>query len=148
MADRAQLSEAIDQAIRALEELKRVWEAQEESAPAAAPSRQAAAPATARTWQAAPPAAPAAAPAPQQAAAQKAVPAFHASGKVCPVCGAQVGAQSKFCKECGATLAAAAAPSAAPAAPSGPAPKAFCMKCGSPLKPGDRFCMKCGTPAG
>ena len=35
MADRAQLSEAIDQAIRALEELKRVWEAQEESAPAA-----------------------------------------------------------------------------------------------------------------
>ena len=26
MADRAQLSEAIDQAIRALEELKRVWQ--------------------------------------------------------------------------------------------------------------------------
>ena len=102
MADRAQLSEAIDQAIRALEELKRVWEAQEESTPAAAPQQPA----------------------------------------------AQVGAQSKFCKECGATLAAAAAPSAAPAAPSGPAPKAFCMKCGSPLKPGDRFCMKCGTPAG
>ncbi len=144
MADRAQLSEAIDQAIRALEELKRVWEAQEEKAPAEAPSWQAAAPA-APSWQAAP----AAAPAPQQGmGAQKAVPAFHASGRVCPVCGAQVGAQSKFCKECGATLPAAAAPSAAPAAPSGPAPNAFCMKCGSPLKPGDRFCMKCGTPAG
>ena len=41
MADRAQLSEAIDQAIRALEELKRVWEAQEESTPAAAPQQPA-----------------------------------------------------------------------------------------------------------
>ena len=45
MADRAQLSEAIDQAIRALEELKRVWEAQEETAP----------PQQAPSWQTAPP---------------------------------------------------------------------------------------------
>ena len=54
MADRAQLSEAIDQAIRALEELKRVWEVQEESAPAAAPQQQAAAPTPAPVRQAAP----------------------------------------------------------------------------------------------
>ena len=46
MADRTQLSEAIDNAIQALEELKRVWEAQQEAAAAApAPEPAAAAPA-------------------------------------------------------------------------------------------------------
>ena len=89
MADRAQLSEAIDQAIRALEELKRVWEAQEETAP----PRQAA-----PSWQPA-------APAPQQDRNQQmAVPPFRAEGRTCPVCGTKVGAQSKFCKECGSVI--------------------------------------------
>ena len=169
MADRAQLSEAIDQAIRALQELKRVWEEQEEAAPqSAAPSRQAAAPqaaasswqaaapqAAASSWQAAPPQASAPAPAP----APKAVPEYRAQTgeRTCPVCGSAVGSSSKFCKECGASLpaaapaapvfhAAAAQPSA-PAANAAPARSAFCMKCGNPLQPGDRFCMKCGAPA-
>ena len=121
MADRAQLSEAIDQAIRALEELKRVWEAQEETAPPRqAPSWQTAPPQQAPSWQTAPPqqtpswqAAP-----PQQAAPswqsappvqqdrnqQMAVPPFRAEGRTCPVCGTKVGAQSKFCKECGSVI--------------------------------------------
>ena len=92
MADRAQLSEAIDQAIRALEELKRVWEAQEESAPAAAPQQQAA-----PSWQSAPPVQ-------QDRNQQMAVPPFRAEGRTCPVCGTKVGAQSKFCKECGSVI--------------------------------------------
>ena len=100
MADRAQLSEAIDQAIRALEELKRVWEAQEETAP----------PQQAASWQAAPPqqAAPSWQPAPpvqqQDRNQQMAVPPFRAEGRTCPVCGTKVGAQSKFCKECGSVI--------------------------------------------
>ena len=131
MADRAQLSEAIDQAIRALEELKRVWEAQEETAPPqqaaswqAAPPQQAASwqaalPQQAASWQTAPPqqapvwqTAPQAAsswqsatPAPQQDRNQQmAVPPFRAEGRTCPVCGTKVGAQSKFCKECGSVI--------------------------------------------
>ena len=125
MADRAQLSEAIDQAIRALEELKRVWEAQEETAPPQqTPSWQTAPPRQTPSWQTAPPqqaaawqtapqapprqAAPSwqpAAPAPQQDRNQQmAVPPFRAEGRTCPVCGTKVGAQSKFCKECGSVI--------------------------------------------
>ena len=110
MADRAQLSEAIDQAIRALEELKRVWEAQEETAPPQqAPSWQTAPPRQTPSWQAAPPqqAAPSwqSAPSVQQDRNQQmAVPPFRAEGRTCPVCGTKVGAQSKFCKECGSVI--------------------------------------------
>ncbi len=114
MADRAQLSEAIDQAIRALEELKRVWEAQEETAPPQqAPSWQTAPPQQSAAWQTAPQAPPRqaapswqpAAPAPQQDRNQQmAVPPFRAEGRTCPVCGTKVGAQSKFCKECGSVI--------------------------------------------
>ena len=89
MADRAQLSEAIDQAIRALEDLKRVWEAQEETAP----PQQAAPP-----WQSAPPVQQ------QDRNQQMAVPQFRVEGRICPVCGTKVGAQSKFCKECGSVI--------------------------------------------
>lgn len=110
MADRAQLSEAIDQAIRALEELKRVWEAQEETAPPQqAPSWQTAPPRQTPSWQAAPPqqAAPSwqsAPPVQQDRNQQMAVPPFRAEGRTCPVCGTKVGAQSKFCKECGSVI--------------------------------------------
>ena len=110
MADRAQLSEAIDQAIRALEELKRVWEAQEETAPPQqAPSWQTAPPRQTPSWQAAPSqqAAPSWQPAPpvqQDRNQQMAVPPFRAEGRTCPVCGTKVGAQSKFCKECGSVI--------------------------------------------
>ena len=99
MADRAQLSEAIDQAIRALEELKRVWEAQEETAPPQqAPSWQTAPPQQAApSWQSAPPVQ-------QDRNQQMAVPPFRAEGRTCPVCGTKVGAQSKFCKECGSVI--------------------------------------------
>ena len=100
MADRAQLSEAIDQAIRALEELKRVWEAQEETAPPQqAPSWQTAPPQqAASSWQPAPPVQQ------QDRNQQMAVPPFRAEGRTCPVCGTKVGAQSKFCKECGSVI--------------------------------------------
>ena len=100
MADRAQLSEAIDQAIRALEELKRVWEAQEETAPPQqAPSWQTAPPPqAASSWQPAPPVQQ------QDRNQQMAVPPFRAEGRTCPVCGTKVGAQSKFCKECGSVI--------------------------------------------
>ena len=110
MADRAQLSEAIDQAIRALEELKRVWEAQEETAPPQqAPSWQTAPPQQAPSWQTAQPrqtpsswqSAP---PVQQDRNQQMAVPPFRAEGRTCPVCGTKVGAQSKFCKECGSVI--------------------------------------------
>ena len=110
MADRTQLSEAIDQAIRALEELKRVWEAQEETAPPQqAPSWQTAPPWQTPSWQAAPPqqAAPSwqsAPPVQQDRNQQMAVPPFRAEGRTCPVCGTKVGAQSKFCKECGSVI--------------------------------------------
>ena len=110
MADRAQLSEAIDQAIRALEELKRVWEAQEETAPPQqAPSWQTAPPRQTPSWQTAPPqqAAPSwqsAPPVQQDRNQQMAVPPFRAEGRTCPVCGTKVGAQSKFCKECGSVI--------------------------------------------
>ena len=110
MADRAQLSEAIDRAIRALEELKRVWEAQEETAPPQqAPSWQTAPPRQTPSWQAAPPqqAAPSwqsAPPVQQDRNQQMAVPPFRAEGRTCPVCGTKVGAQSKFCKECGSVI--------------------------------------------
>ena len=111
MADRAQLSEAIDQAIRALEELKRVWEAQEETAPPQqAPSWQTAPPRQTPSWQTAPPqqAAPpwqSAPPVQQQDRNQQmAVPQFRVEGRTCPVCGTKVGAQSKFCKECGSVI--------------------------------------------
>ena len=89
MADRTQLSEAIDNAIQALEELKRVWEAQQEAA-AAAPVPE---PASA----AAAPAAPAPAPEPARSSSPSAVPA----GRVCPGCGQPVAAGSKFCVKCG-----------------------------------------------
>ena len=99
MADRAQLSEAIDQAIRALEELKRVWEAQEETAPPQqAPSWQTAPPRQAPSWQSAPPVQQ------QDRNQQMAVPQFRVEGRTCPVCGTKVGAQSKFCKECGSVI--------------------------------------------
>ena len=100
MADRAQLSEAIDQAIRALEELKRVWEAQEETAPPQqAPSWQTAPPQQAAPpWQSAPPVQQ------QDRNQQMAVPQFRVEGRTCPVCGTKVGAQSKFCKECGSVI--------------------------------------------
>ena len=120
MADRTQLSEAIDNAIQALEELKRVWEAQQEAAAAA-------------------PAAPAPAPEPARSSSPSAVPA----GRVCPGCGQPVAAGSKFCVKCGTPvpLTETAPPAQAPHAE-----VKFCTKCGNRLESGTRFCTKCGTP--
>ena len=116
MADRTQLSEAIDNAIQALEELKRVWEAQQEA-----------------------PAAPAPAPEPARSSSPSAVPA----GRVCPGCGQPVAAGSKFCVKCGTPvpLTETAPPAQAPHAE-----VKFCTKCGNRLESGTRFCTKCGTP--
>ena len=117
MADRTQLSEAIDNAIRALEELKRVGGAQQEAALQAAPSPRA---------QAAPV---------QPVAASYAAPAQPAAAPVQPT-----SAPARP-----APVRPAPAPYEAPAQPAKPRNK-FCIKCGNRLQPGDRFCMNCGAP--
>ncbi|MBI5157597.1 MAG: AAA family ATPase [Acidimicrobiia bacterium] len=48
----------------------------------------------------------------------------------CPVCGAEVAPTDKFCRSCGAPLAAG------------------CRACGAALQPGTGFCGECGTPVG
>ena len=53
----------------------------------------------------------------------------------CDQCGARMGAGVKFCAECGAPNAAAAA-----------RPK-FCTSCGAKVEPGAKFCPECGTKA-
>ena len=122
MADRTQLTEAIDNAIRALEELKRVWLEQEAEEQGQAEA-------------AAPQAALQQAPAPQAAGAP--------AGRVCPVCGGPVGMESRFCMTCGAVLGSAGAPGQKAQAPSR---SRFCANCGNVLEPGDRFCGKCRAP--
>lgn len=52
--------------------------------------------------------------------------------KICPECGAQVPADSRFCTACGASLSGATG--------------ATCAKCGAKLAPGAKFCAECGTP--
>ena len=49
----------------------------------------------------------------------------------CPKCSMSMPANSKFCSNCGATVAPATVP---------------CVKCASPLRPGARFCNECGSP--
>lgn len=61
------------------------------------------------------------------------------SSRICPRCGALAEAEAAFCKNCGAPLAAQAAP------PSSPSPEA-CSQCGAPLPPGAAFCPQCGAP--
>lgn len=46
----------------------------------------------------------------------------------CPACGGETPEGKRFCKHCGASLAAA------------------CPACGVQLEPDDRFCVDCGTP--
>src|SRR5688500_11941370 len=46
---------------------------------------------------------------------------------ICPDCGTENAAGSRFCDECGATLSAA------------------CPNCGEPHRPGAKFCANCGT---
>lgn len=60
------------------------------------------------------------------------------ASNVCPNCGSSVGAEDRFCMECGTALqqAPSAAPSAAPA---------MCPNCGNLRQEGDAFCMMCGT---
>lgn len=50
---------------------------------------------------------------------------------ICPSCGAKNPASSKFCSECGKTLAQ---------------PKVKCIKCGTEIDPGVKFCPECGAP--
>lgn len=128
MADRTQLSEAIDNAIRALEELKRVWEAQQEAAPQVSPV-------PAPQAQAAPV---------QPASAPYAAPVQPASAPVRPAPVRPAPAPYEApAQPASAAYTAAAQP--APAQPAKPRNK-FCIKCGNRLQPGDRFCMNCGAP--
>ena len=53
----------------------------------------------------------------------------QSDGKVCPSCGAKVGANAKFCAECGAKIPV----------------KKFCLNCGVELSPTAKFCPECGT---
>jgi len=72
-----------------------------------------------------PPTEPVPPPAAPEAAPEASTPA-EAPARVCPACGAQVGADDAFCESCGAALVAAAevAPAARPAAPAPVAPTA------------------------
>lgn len=54
-----------------------------------------------------------------------------AGKKTCPVCGAQVPADSKFCTKCGSNLESAGG---------------VCAKCGARLASGAKFCAECGAP--
>lgn len=54
---------------------------------------------------------------------------------VCGKCGAKMSAGTKFCADCGAPNAAAAAKSK------------FCTACGSKVAPGAKFCPECGGKA-
>jgi membrane protease subunit (stomatin/prohibitin family) len=49
----------------------------------------------------------------------------------CPKCSMSMPEGSKFCSNCGTTVAPATVP---------------CVKCASPLRPGARFCNECGSP--
>jgi class 3 adenylate cyclase/tetratricopeptide (TPR) repeat protein len=49
---------------------------------------------------------------------------------ICPTCGTENAAGSRFCDECGTTLSAA------------------CPNCGEPHRPGAKFCANCGTALG
>ncbi len=54
----------------------------------------------------------------------------------CRQCGADNRVGTKFCRNCGAPLAAA------------PPPAANCPKCGAAVAPGKKFCHACGAPVG
>ena len=56
-------------------------------------------------------------------------PASQGSSQICPSCGTQVPAGSKFCLSCGAKMNTAA----------------FCTNCGKPVPPGSKFCPECGS---
>jgi len=74
---------------------------------------------------------------------------------VCPSCGADVIAGTKFCRKCGGALMAAepvvpapkpVAQVAAPVGPPKPEPqKAVCPSCGADVIAGAKFCSKCGA---
>ena len=51
-----------------------------------------------------------------------------AAKTICPACGAELAAGSRFCNLCGAKLEE----------------KPVCKGCGAPLSPGSRFCPQCG----
>lgn len=57
----------------------------------------------------------------------------HLAGR-CPICGAQIAANTKFCEECGASLGNDK--------PAG----AFCTFCGSDISGNEAFCPECGNP--
>lgn len=55
----------------------------------------------------------------------------------CPHCKARLQAGTKFCAECGKSVA-----------PGGAAKKVFCTGCGAGVAPGAKFCGGCGLPQG
>lgn len=74
----------------------------------------------------------------KKAADMAAVAPAAPAGPACPNCGMPLQPGTKFCPECGQTVAPEAP--AVPAASAGPA----CPGCGLPLKPGAKFCPGCG----
>jgi len=59
----------------------------------------------------------------------------------CPTCGHENRPEARFCKQCGQSLDAQAAPSAPPSIS-----ETICPACGATAKPGARFCPRCGEP--
>lgn len=134
--------QAIDHAIKALEDLKATLSAEAEPAPAEPQITEPAAPSPEE------PAAPstAAPDIPGNAAEfgrhtpDEPVPAVAATGvEVCPKCGKPVVEGNLFCMSCGAKLEKNAPQATHSVAAT------FCINCGARLRSDDRFCMKCGT---
>ncbi len=57
-------------------------------------------------------------------------PRAAVAGGTCPQCGASVVAGAKFCRRCGASVAA------------------VCVSCGAPVSADAKFCRQCGAPVG
>ena len=59
----------------------------------------------------------------------------------CPKCGDENRPEARFCKQCGQSLGAQAAPPESPTIPG-----TVCPACGATVRPRSRFCPRCGKP--
>ena len=156
MADKEKLTKAIDDCIRALQELKKVWEETDADTEGTAPAAPTAAPFTAEV-----PVTPAAATVPENGGTAPApaitpVPAVTSAPaadpapplmrdttdrpNTCKACGSVLSPGAKFCLNCGAPVQATTM------TPPAGGPGKFCNKCGAPVDPKNKFCMTCGSP--
>lgn len=136
MADKEKLTKAIDDCIRALQELKKVWEETDADAEGTAPAAPTAAPFTAEV-----PVTPAVATVPENGGTAPALMRDTTDRpNTCKGCGSVLSPGAKFCLNCGAPVQATTM------TPPAGGPGKFCNKCGAPVDPKNKFCMTCGSP--